>query len=162
VKPSVDGPNELLDALVDGIDLLGRDQPAGDAALVADHGEAKTFCSEAVECPACAGNGHHAVRVAVVGDVLDKRPIPVEQHGRRTRAALVCRQQPQDTSPADEPVDGCCRRKHCTGRDHADDFVAGTRPRRNPAPGELRGAPEPGEAGESGKPAAVRMAGRKG
>lgn len=79
---------QLVDAAVDRVDLLGRDVTAADAALIADHGEPDPRSAKTIEQRTRVRRRLDAIGIAVERNVDDDRLIAVEQDGSG-RAALA-------------------------------------------------------------------------
>ena len=77
----VERAEQLVDARVDRLDLLGGEQPAGDARLVADHAVRSAAARSRASASAAPRHRPHQLRVAVVGHVLG----PACRRGRTAR-----------------------------------------------------------------------------
>ena len=78
--PVVERAEELVDAGIDRVDLGGAQQSAGDAGLVGDHADAQATGAQPVQRGLGAGHRYHGIGIAVVGNVPDEGPVPVEQN----------------------------------------------------------------------------------
>ena len=77
--PGVERSEQLVDSTVDGGQLLGADQAAGDPGLVADDTDPHLLRAETVEHRPGPRDGHDLLGIGEIGDVVDQRAVPVEQ-----------------------------------------------------------------------------------
>ena len=77
---------QFVDAPVDRIDLLHRDESAPHAALIAHHRQLQTGRAQPVEQRARAGQHFDLFRIAVERNVDDQRLVAIEEHGANVHA----------------------------------------------------------------------------
>jgi hypothetical protein len=147
--PGVEGTEQRLHSGIDPSKLIGIDQPAGDAGLVAHYPDCDALASELVKGTPGSRYWLDSPRVGEIGHVFDQGSVSVEEHGAGLPGGSwlgAPSSQPDPEFPT-QPMRNCKGRNQEAAHQHAADLGYGPGPGRNAASGELSGQSHPHQTG---------------